>query len=537
MRSVRVFALLVAPVVLVGLLVSAPAGASTLSGSSVTDTRSEHSTSTTRSDFNGDGYSDLAVGVPFDVIGDFGAGAVNVLYGSPTGLSSAGNERWSQDSPGILDEAEADDYFGSAVATGDFNGDGISDLAVGAYGEGVGGGDQAGAVNVLYGSEGGLTSVGNQFWTQDSPGVEGDAETSDIFGWAVGSGDFDGDGIDDLAVGVKNDDVGSTEDAGSVNVLYGSRAGLTSIGDQLWTQDTPGVPDVAESDEEFARDVVSGDFDGDGFDDLGIGVPSESVDEQSQAGAINVLYGSPSGLSSAGNQFWTQASPGVIGLVESLDVLGFSLAAEDFNGDGFSDLAAGAILETLGVVSGGAVNVLYGSGRGLSPAGNQFWSQDSPGVEGEAESGDRFGWALAGGDFDADGFADLAVGARDKRVGDGYSAGAVNVLYGSSSGLLRAKNQYWTQDSPGVVGVSESYDLFGGALASGDFGNGPQDDLAVGAYGEALKGVSYAGVVNVLYGTVTGLSSDGNQGWSQDAPGVLGEVETFDNFGQALGSP
>jgi hypothetical protein len=129
------------------------------------------------SDFNCDGYGDLAVGAPLEDVGPLNltdAGAVNVLYGTSNGLSSASNQFWTQDSPNVEDVAEVDDYFGGALATGDFNGDGCSDLAIGAQFEEVHGIGGAGSVSVLYGSPAGLsaTVVPDQFWTQDSSNVE-----------------------------------------------------------------------------------------------------------------------------------------------------------------------------------------------------------------------------------------------------------------------------------------------------------------------------------------------------------------------------
>src|SRR5439155_14715742 len=155
-------------------------------------------------DFNADGFSALAVGVPFESIGSTAsAGAVAILYGSlAAGLTSDGNQFWSQDSPGVLDQAEAGDQFGSSVAVGDFNGDGFADLAVGVPGED----DHRGAVNVLYGSAAGLSSAGNQFWNQDSPGVLGTKAADDNFGSALAAGDFGLGAESDLAVGSPYDD-------------------------------------------------------------------------------------------------------------------------------------------------------------------------------------------------------------------------------------------------------------------------------------------------------------------------------------------
>src|SRR5919197_316629 len=135
-------------------------------------------------DFNGDGFADLAVGVPREDVGAVvDAGAVQVLYGSPSGLTRI-DQFWTQDATGS-DPAEAGDEFGSAVATGDFNGDGFTDLAVGVPLEDVGATLDAGAVNVLYGSPTGLTATGDQFWTQDSTGVADSAEAGDEFGLSL----------------------------------------------------------------------------------------------------------------------------------------------------------------------------------------------------------------------------------------------------------------------------------------------------------------------------------------------------------------
>jgi len=102
-----------------------------------------------KADFNGDGFGDLAVGVPGEDIGSISnAGGVNVLYGSSSGLAAAGNQFWSQNSKGVIGVAETGDAFGTVVATGDFNDDGYSDLAIGAPLESVGSATDAGGVNV-----------------------------------------------------------------------------------------------------------------------------------------------------------------------------------------------------------------------------------------------------------------------------------------------------------------------------------------------------------------------------------------------------
>ena len=213
---------------------------------------------TIHADFNGDGFDDLVVGVSGeDVGGIVNAGAVNVIYGSSVGLSSSGNQIWHQDSLDILDTAKLFDAFGSALAAGDFNGDGFDDLAVGVPGEDIMGIVSAGAVNVIYGSSVGLSSTGNQIWHQDSLDILDTAELFDAFGSALAAGDFNGDGFDDLAVGVPDEDIGDIGDidAGAVNVLYGSAAGLSSTDNQIWRQGSPDIRNTAETNDSFGNAV------------------------------------------------------------------------------------------------------------------------------------------------------------------------------------------------------------------------------------------------------------------------------------------
>ena len=134
--------------------------------------------------------------------------------------------------------------------------------------------------------------------------------------------DFDGDGKDDLAIGAPGEDIGAIADAGAVNVLYGSGSGLTASGDQLWHQGVAGVMGGAEAGDLFGSSLACGDYDGDGKDDLAIGAPGEDVGALVDAGAVNVLYGSGSGLTATGDQLWHQDSAGILGGAEAGDLFG-----------------------------------------------------------------------------------------------------------------------------------------------------------------------------------------------------------------------
>jgi hypothetical protein len=411
---------------------------------------------------------------------------------------------------------------------GDFNGDGFADLAVGVPFEDVGGAEDAGAVNVLYGSATGLVAAGSQYWTQDSPGIGDVAERSDQFGFATTAGDFNGDGFSDLAVGAPLED--RPEDSGLVNVIYGSTTGLTATGSQLWTQNSSGIPGSREPGDKFGRALVAGDFNHDGASDLAVGVPCERVSQRPQAGAVNVIYGSPTGLTSAGARLWHQNRSGIKDSADTGDLFGYALSASDFNGDTFADLAVGIPGEDPKLDSG-AVTVIYGSATGLTSARNQFWTQNSPGIRGSAEINDLFGYALAAGDFNTDGFDDLAVGVAFEDIGSRVNAGGVNVVYGSGGGLAAARNQFWSQDTPGMRNAAEARDEFGFAVAVEDFNGDGSADLSIGIPGEDPP--TNAGAVSVIHGSPTGLTAAGNQFWTQDRLGG-GPSEVWDQFGFSL---
>ncbi len=232
--------------------------------------------------------------------------------------------------------------------------------------------------------------------------------------------------------------LGVFSNAGEVIVLMGTAAGLTADGDLRLRQGEIFAGDIVEPGDLFGISLAAADFNNDGFDDLAIGASGEDIGEALNAGAVNVVFGSAAGLTPIGAQFWHQDVPRFPGVTELNDNFGRSLAACDFDNAGFDDLAVGVQNEGLGTIpNAGITQVLQGRSAGLMTA-TQTWSQDTAGIDDEAQAGNWFGEALATGDFNRDGFGDLAIGARREDAGSVANTGLVHIIYGGPPGTRPA---------------------------------------------------------------------------------------------------
>jgi hypothetical protein len=389
----------------------------------------------------------------------------------------------------------------------DFNDDGFADLAVGAPGEDIGAAVDAGALNVLYGSDAGLEPSADVFY-QGAGGAGGSLEDGDRLGSAVAKGDFNGDGIFDVAVGAPGETVGTDVAAGAVNVLNGSSGGLTG-GGSLFTQSN------AEAGDEFGAALAAADLDDDGFFDLAVGVPGEDVGAVGNAGAVTVLFGSPTGLTSGGPTLFQGGGAG--GTAEAGDAFGSAVATGILGGDGIADLVVGAPGEDVGATgNAGAVNLLAGSPGGLVLGAVV--------TQGNPETLDNLGAAVATGDFDDTDGDDVAAGAPGETVNGNLLAGAVSVFNGPPSGL--ANERLLFQGTEGIPGSPESFDQFGAAVAPTDSNGIGQWDLAIGAPGEDLGPDVDAGAVNLLAGSTSGPSGGSLV--------TQGNPEDNDNFGAGI---
>ncbi len=450
-----------------------------------------------RADFNGDGFTDLAVGAPSGGV-DF-RGAVTIALGSAGGITGDHIDTLSPQTGG------PNQSFGTAIASADFNHDGFADLAVGLPGQAVGGKTFAGQVVVLFGSAEGLRSDNPRTFTQNTPGIPGDPQQNAYFGATLAAGDFDGDGRSDLAIGAPLETVNAQSAAGAVFLLHGAQSGPTAPGAVMLTKDSPGIIGEVHHDAYFGFSLASGNLGKGAQADLAIGTVSDPVGSVGPSGSVTVLFGSATGLRGTGSQQWDAATAGQTGGAENAQGFGWSLAIGNVGKSGSSDLVIGSIGATVQGKSGaGAVFVLFGSRNGPVAAGARRITQATPGVPTDPEEFGQFGYALVVVDLDID-QPDMAISAprMDSEPGADDDAGWLFLVPGGTSGLQPAD----TADFAGVDIAGQPSDsrlLAGAAMTVGQFGRGKAPDLALGIPGLKAGGNGGAGGAVILFGRAGG---------------------------------
>lgn len=396
-------------------------------------------------DVNGDGFSDVIVGA---FLQSSLAGRAFVFHGSVRGLSTVPN--WSAEG------GQINANFGESVASaGDVNGDGYDDVIVGADGY-SNGQTSEGRAFVFHGSRAGLSSTPN--WI-----AEGNQAVA-LFGSSVaGAGDVNGDGYSDVVIGAPYFDNGQTNE-GRAFVYHGSPSGLSTFPN--W---------IVESDQTQARlwgGATAGDVNDDGYADVIIGA-GFFHNGQPDEGAAFVYHGSRAGL-----------SPTPVWIVEGgsveVTIFGLCAAAGDVNGDGYGDVIIGAQGGAEPLTSEGHAFVYHGSIDGLL---------STPSWIAECDQQDAlFGSTVAtAGDINCDGFSDVIVGAQYYENGQIHE-GRAFVYFGSATGLHRIFN--WRGESD-LIGAD-----FGSSVAcAGDVNGDGYSDVVVGARmftnGELAEGRAY----------------------------------------------
>ncbi|MEU6920033.1 FG-GAP-like repeat-containing protein [Streptomyces sp. NPDC046631] len=384
--------------------------------------------------------------------------------------------------------------------------------------------------------------------------------------------DFNGDGYPDLAFAAPGATVDGTSEAGYVGVVYGSKNGLRTATKQVFTQNSPGIPDSAESGDTFGSSVVSADLDKDGYTDLVVGAGNEKIGSFKEAGSLTVIWGGANGLSGGAtlltgdHEYAGIGSKTVVGdfdgdgapdiatlelgdtyvlsgpfkrdgstaaparLIPDMDDLRYmDVAAGDFNGDGRDDLAS--VVHDGDEYDARRILIRNGGATGLTEKYTTVKASNGYNLQG--------GETITAGHINGDKYADLVVG----RTVEGYDSdlnyplalgGMITYVPGSATGPRGDRAKVFNQDTAGVPGAAEVHDEFGGSLSIGDMNGDGYGDLAVGVPGEALGTKKKAGSVLVLPGTASGPTGTGTIGFNQDTPDVPGAAEAGDLFGGAV---
>lgn len=435
-------------------------------------------------DVNKDGFADVIVGAwGADTVGP-DAGAVYIFLGGREGIKG----KSAKDANIVLKGETTIDYFGFAVGGNcDLNGDGYSDVFVGAPLSDKGAKD-AGAVYIYYGGAKGPSPTPSHV-------IRGVAE-GDQFGYVLAcAGDLNKDGIHDLVVGAPLEDLNipgdlSGPDTGAIYIFFGSKEGIKIPS----AKEANGVIRGVAAGDWFGNAIARvGDVNKDGVDDLLVGAYRNAPgppDRFRNAGAAYLFYGVPK---EGVKQDRATKADGLLKGAARWDNFGFAVSgAGDVNGDGVPDMIVAADEnDQPGKINAGGAYVYHGSPRGIGSLVDAYIYGD--------KGGDYLGTAVAGGgDINKDGFADVIIGARESGAGV-EKGGAVYVFHGGKEGIPEGA----ASSAKTILTGTSTGGNFGFSVAVlGDVNGDGYADVIVGAPNHEKSGAAF-----ILYGSKDGIKS------------------------------